>query len=182
MALDSLELQLSSAVQRFAALQRRVSGEPAPPKLLGRALAELDCALEEIRVAQEQLVENRARVEHLQEALRTQTDRYWQLFNEMPEAYLVTRDDSSILEVNKAASTLLNVSQRFLVGKTLSVFVCQDRARFLTETAAIAHACERRDFPFRLRPRERAPIDVVATVTGLSTELRWILRPSSTAV
>ena len=59
MAIDVLELQLVSALQRFAALQRRAESDRDQPKLLARTLEELEGALEEVRVAQEQLIEGR---------------------------------------------------------------------------------------------------------------------------
>ena len=116
MPLDALELQLAAATQRFNTLKRRAESPKEPSLLLTRSLAELSTALEEVRVAQEQLLESRLRMEQLQEELREQAERYWQLFDEIPQPYVVTRPDSTIVEVNKAASALLNVSQRFLVG------------------------------------------------------------------
>ena len=124
----------------------------------------MSTALEEVRVAQEQIIESRARMEQLQEQLRRQAERYWQLFDEIPAA--VRRHASatrSILEVNKAGAELFNVSQRFLIGKTLSVFVCEDRthswnqcARFVAEPTAIGtlHA---EDPPARARAAHRSP-------------------------
>jgi PAS domain-containing protein len=177
---NSLELQLATALQRFNTLQRRVEGDPGSASvLLGRALQELEKALEEVRVAQEQLVENRSRLEHMQDELTQQYQKYWQLFDEMPQPYVVTRQDTTITEANKAASELLNVSQRFLVGKTLSVFVCEGRSRFLLEASRAAELSTPMDLSLRVRPRERAPIDVAATVRGGNSFLRWILRSLS---
>ena len=91
MAIDVLEMQLVSAVQRLATLQRRAGTDRDHGKLLERALKELEAALEEVRVAQEQLVENRTRMEQLQVELTKQSERYWELFDEMPQPYVVTR-------------------------------------------------------------------------------------------
>ena len=177
MAVDALQLQLASALQRFASLQRRAEGNGHQPKLLQRALEDLQKALEEIQVAQDELVENRVRLERLHAEVGREREKYWRLFDEMPQPYLVTKSDSAILEVNKAASDLFNVSQRFLVGKTLSIFVCEDRARFLTETARVTADSLPLELTLRVRPRERAPLDIAAKVTGDGTSLRWILRP-----
>jgi PAS domain-containing protein len=179
-ALDSLELQLASALQRFNTLSRRAEAQREPSTLLSKALAELGTALEEVRVAQEQLIEGRNRTEQLQEELRRQYEKYWQLFDEMPEAYVVSRADSTILEVNKAAAHLLNVSQRFLIGKTLSVFVCEERGAFLIASAHVAASASAMELTLKLRPRERAPLTVHAHVAGAAEGLRWVLRPVST--
>src|SRR5437763_311427 len=84
----------------------------------------------------------------------------------MPDPYLVTRADSTILEVNRAASQLFNVSQRFLIGKTLSVFVCEDRTQFLSASSRAASESGAIDMTVRLRPRERAPQNITARVVG----------------
>lgn len=179
MPIDVLQVQLAAAQQRFTTLQRKAEDERAggSPKLLTRALHELESALEEARVAQEQLVENRSKVEELQAELARQADRYWRLFNEMPQPYFVTRRDSVIIEVNRAASGLVNVSQRFLVGKALSVFVGEDRARFFAQISHVAQQADPMTLHFRLRPRERAAVDVRATVQAEDEGLRWVIVP-----
>jgi PAS domain-containing protein len=179
-SVHSLELQLATALQRFNTLQRRAQldgGEAS--SLVSRSLHELERALEEVRVAQEQLIENRSRMDQLQAELTQQYRKYWELFDEMRQAYVVTRSDTTIVEANKAAAELLNVSQRFLIGKTLSVFVCENRTRFLEDASSVGGSAKL-DLNLRLRPRERAPMDVSAQVSGSQDTLRWILRPAST--
>lgn len=175
MGLDSLELRLASARQRYNQLQRRAESGKEPLALLSRSLAELNTALEELRVAQEQLVESRARIEQLQEELRLQAERYWQLFDDIPQPYLVTKSSSAIVEVNKAGAELFNVSQRFLIGKTLSVFVCEDRTTFLETCARVAAERTPAQLTVKIRPRERAPLKVAAQVIGDATTLRWMI-------
>lgn len=177
MALDVLEIQLASALQRFATLQRRAQTEKDHPKLLERALKELEGALDHVRFVQEQLAESRARVEALQADAAEQQERYRELFDAMPQPCVVTRPDSTITEVNRAAAELFNVSQRFLVGKSLSVFVCEDRGRFMSASERVARESRPEEFGFKLRPRERAPLDVFARVSGDNSALRWVLRP-----
>ena len=179
MAIDVLELQLASALQRFATLQRRATADRDQGKLLDRTLQELGTALEEMRVAQEQLVEGRHKLEAAQAELTRERERYWQLFDEMPQAYVVTDPNSIITEVNRAAAQLFNVSQRFLVGKAMSVFVCEERGRFLNDISRFAVEGRSGELTFKLRPRERAPLDVIATVGGDPGSLRWVLRPTS---
>jgi PAS domain-containing protein len=176
MPIDVLELQLASALQRFATLQRRATSDRDHGRMLRRSLQELETTLEELRVAQEQLIEGRQRLEAAQAELTRERERYWQLFDEMPQAYVVTDPSSVITEVNRAAAQLFNVSQRFLVGKAMSVFVCEDRARFLGEIGRLAAEGRSAQLAFKLRPRERAPLDVVATVGADVKGLRWVIR------
>ena len=161
-------------MMRFQSLQRRIP-EDGAPKLVGNIFKELENALEEVRVAQEQLIESRHRMEMLQAELTRQCQRYWELFDEMPQPYLVTKPDSTILEVNRAASELFNVSQRFLVGKTLSVFVGEDRVRWLGEIRRVAETRQNLELAFRLRPRERASVSVRARVAAQESSLRWVI-------
>jgi len=177
MAIDVLELQLASALQRFATLQRRAASDRDQAKLLGRSLQELGTTLEELRVAQEQLIEGRLRLEATHAELVRERERYWQLFEEMPQAYVVTEPSSIITEVNRAGAQLFNVSQRFLVGKAMSVFVCEDRGRFLSDIARFAADGQSYELAFKMRPRERAPLDVIATVGADPKGLRWVVRP-----
>jgi PAS domain-containing protein len=175
-SLNALELQLATALQRFNTLQRRVDSESGESSsLVARALRELERALEEVRVAHEQLIDNRGRMEQLHDELAQQYRKYAELFDEMPQPYIVTRGDSTITEANRAAAELLNVSPRFLIGKTLSVFVCENRAQFLQDCSR-PESLQATDLKLRIRPRERAPIDVVAAVRGPAESLRWVLR------
>ncbi len=177
MALDALELQLASAFQRYHTLQRRLDSQPKDPGAVTvRTLTELGTALEELRVTQEQLVENRRKTEELQQELVAQCAKYWELFDEMPDPYVVTRPDTTIIEVNRAAAELFNVSQGFLAGKTLSVFISEDRGRFLDESARLAREKATAEWKVKLRPRERAPLAVTLRVRGDGTNLRWVIR------
>ena len=74
---------------------------------------------------------------------------------------------------------LLNISQRFLIGKSFTVFVCNDRERVQQQARRLAEGGGSADWLFSLRPRERAPLDVACRV--LATEwgarnLRWMVR------
>jgi len=178
---DSLDLRLVAALQRLQALQRRADTDPDRGTLLPRALAELSTALAEMRLAQNQLIEHRHRIQELQTQLSDQQAKYWDLFDEMPDPCVVTRPDTTILEVNRAAAGLFNVSQRHLVGKPLSVYVCEDRARFVEESVRLAPKHDSVDLQLKLRPRERAPLAVHVRVRSDGASLRWILRSSDAA-
>jgi PAS domain S-box-containing protein len=175
-SVDSLELQLASAQQRLSTLQRRAAAEPAPSKLLPRALKEAETLLEELRGAQEQLVEFRRRLEEVQTELARQNGKYAELFDEVSDAFVVTKLDSSIIEANRAAAELLNLSQRFLIGKPFSVFVCQDRSGFLNLLESMRDQTGATSLTLRLRPRERAPLDVSATIRADGGAIRWLVR------
>lgn len=181
MSVDSLQQRITTAVGRLNVLQRRVEAySPEPPRILRQALEELESAIEELQVAQEQLVEGRHMLDAARADLLRERDKYWHLFDAAPDAYLVTGAQSEILEANKAAAELLNISQRFLTGKVLSVFVSDERARFTMQAAHLARSGGTADWMLRVRPRERAPLEVAARVTAgtpADGTLRWMLRP-----
>jgi PAS domain S-box-containing protein len=176
-SIDALQLRLATAQQRLATLERRASVEPAESKLLPRAIREIQALIADLHAAQDQLVEARRRVDELHEDLTRERQRYWELFELFPQASVVTGSDSSIVEANRAAAELFNVSQRYLVGKLLSTYVCEDRAGFLRTIDALPPGREPLEVRFRLRPRERAPVEVKAVVRADGTSLRWVVRP-----
>ncbi len=179
MSPDLLPAQIAAAVRRTEALRSRATGEPREKaQLFDRVLRELDQSLEELRLLQEQIQDQVDRTEELRGELISEREKSSRLFNLLPDACLLTKDDSAIIEANRAASALFNISQRFLVGKVLSVFVCEERTRFLRQIAMFARDGGPVDFSLRLRPRERAPLEVAVQVT-IETDgtLRWLLRP-----
>lgn len=148
--------------------------------LITDSVRALELALEDLRAAQQALLVRRETLESTRALVQTEREMYWQLFDALPEPYLVTRADSVIMDANRAAAELLNISQRFLSGKALSIFVCRDRARFLSDAAHVAANGEPAVLKFAVRPRERAPFDVVARVGfregAEGVELHWKLQ------
>jgi PAS domain S-box-containing protein len=146
--------------------------------LFDRALRELDQALEELRTLQEQVLEQLEQTDALRAELAKERDKYWRLFNSLPDACILTDADSAIVEANRGAAELFNISQRFLVGKVLSVFVSEDRGRFLLQVAQLAREGGSAEMTLRLRPRERAPVDVAAhlAIDGPG-QIRWLIHP-----
>jgi PAS domain-containing protein len=179
-------MQLSTALHRLTVLQRRAEHlSPDTPKLLQRTLKELEGALEQLRAAQDQLVAQRDELSAAQALLEVERRKYWQLFDAVGDACVVTTPDGEILEANRAAAALLNISQRFLIGRSLAVFVCTDRARVLAHAKRLAEYGGTAEWIFSIRPRERAPFDaacrVAASDVGERT-LRWLLKPVSDEV
>jgi PAS domain-containing protein len=180
--LQSLHVQLSTAVQRLASLQRRAGAghlTPDAPKLIEQTLEQLELALEQLRAAHEELDACRGELAAARQALEEQRQKYWELFDTALDACLVTAPDGEIIEANRAAAELLNITQRFLVGKHFTLFVCTDRGRVQAQARKLAETGGSADWDLEIRPRERAPLDVCARVVANAEEqtLRWILRP-----
>jgi len=180
MRIESLQVQLSTAMQRLASLQRRAEHlTPDSPRIIQQTLEQLEFAIQQLRAAQEELEARRGELAAVRQALEVERRKYWEFFDAAPDAYLVTTGDGEILEANRAAAELLNISQRFLIGKNFTVFVCTERTRVQAQAKRLAESGGSSDWVFGLRPRERAPFDVACRV--LSSEsaertLRWMLR------
>lgn len=145
-------------------------------KELGYLSEKLQVAVEEMVVQTEELTATRLQVE-------SERQRYQELFDFAPDAYLVTDLQGKIWEANRAAVALLNISPIFLVGKPLSVFIAEeDRSRFRLEL----NRCDRQDrvqeLEVQIQPRGGTPLDVAMRVVAVSTSeskpmtLRWLLR------
>jgi PAS domain-containing protein len=178
--MNTTRIQLAPAFRKVATLQRRIESHPDP--LVEDAVAELVRALEELRLAQGHLLAQRDQVEALRAELRAERQKNIQLFDAAPDAYVITDPVLTIISANRAAAELFNISQRFLTGKGLSVFLARDRGRFLADAARLAATGERAQWSFGIRPRERAAVNVDARVfahlSAEGAELHWVMRPS----
>jgi PAS domain-containing protein len=105
-----------------------------PPDLLEQVFGELSTALEELHVATEELQEQNQQLLSTRQQVEIERERYQQLFEEAPEAYLVTNAVGVIEEANEAAEQLFNLCRPFLINKPLAVFVVrEDRSAFRSQ-------------------------------------------------
>src|SRR5262245_24145764 len=184
---DPLSRDLRSARDRIAELQRR-SVAPGPGSgLLPEALAELDTAIEELSVTGEELRSQTDELHATRQALEAERDRYQELFESAPVAYLVTDPVTArVREANRAAVALLGVTGGFLAGKPLAAYVDGgDRWGFRAMVNRLQHGNQNRvtNRPLRLRRRGGEVVTVAVTVEpvrardGELAALRWMLRP-----
>jgi len=124
---SKLSERVAQVQARIASLRQRAGFSLLHQQgLLPDAFDELHTLVEELRVAEaagsaqnDELIATRLRVE-------AERQRYQDLFEFAPDGYLVTEADGKILEVNRAAARLLNVTPHFLRGRSLSASVCDD--------------------------------------------------------
>jgi PAS domain S-box-containing protein len=183
---DPFSRELRSARDRIAELQRRSTADSQPGGgLLPEALAELDGAIEELSVTGHELHEQTAELTATRHALEAERERYQALFEFAPVAYLVTDPVARILEANRAAAALLDVDQRFLVGKPLAAYVAsEDRWQFRSMVNWLRKVDGTRvaNLPVQFRRRGGVVMDVAVTVQpvrdgeGVLRSLRWVLR------
>ncbi|MBE9006500.1 PAS domain S-box protein [Fortiea sp. LEGE XX443] len=119
-----VNLQIEAAQQRLEQIQQQAnSSSNTSDHLISVAIAELSIALEELSIAAAKLHRQNQELLETRQMLDWERQRYQDLFNFAPEAYLVTDEQGIILEANQAAQTLLNIRHNYLVGKPLILFV-----------------------------------------------------------
>lgn len=152
-------------------------------------LQEMATALEELRVAEEELTVQAEQLAASHIAVDAERERYAQLFDFAPDAYLETDGHGKILEANSAAERLLGVPVRFLVGKLVQSFVAASDVRpvrsVLTglrdsdEPSTVEAQIAPRDLPpVPVEMRLRATFDPALGATG-EARVRWLLRDIS---
>lgn len=124
--------------------------------------------LEELRQQNEELAiaREKAELEH---------QRYQDLFDLAPDAYLVTDLVGIIKEANYIAAALLSVRQKYLVGKPLILFIAElDRQIFINQLANLQQV---RDWEVYLQPQTGttfpARIKMVAMYDSQDQQIGW---------
>lgn len=181
---NTLEQKIQTAHYRLEVLRRQAGSLVAPSEeLLDTAIEELAIALEELHVTTEELHQQNDELLTTQQALAAERQRYKGLFELAPNGYLVTNLRGVIWESNQTAATLLNVSQRFLVGKPIAVYIARaDRERLFARLGQFVDSKQQQleDWEVRLHPREQNPFPAAITVSSiLNSEdqkvvLRWV--------
>ncbi|MEH2226101.1 PAS domain-containing hybrid sensor histidine kinase/response regulator [Nostoc sp.] len=180
MDVDDFSQQIETLRSRVTGLVQKTASEPySQQELTAEAFEELQITLEELKIASEELQATRIVVEK-------ERQRYQELFDFAPDAYLVTDTFGTILEANRATSIQLNVSQRFLVGKPLLTFIAQsDHQAFFNYLTQLQHINRGGEWEVCLQPREKICFDVALTVVtvrnekGMPVALRWLMRDIS---
>jgi PAS domain S-box-containing protein len=126
---DSNPFKADSLLPRFAQLRTEASG-PRPRKtLLGESLGELECAIEELRVTEEELRQHQNLLAEAWQAAESTSEWNRDMFEGAGECMVATDPGGLIRDVNRAASNLFGVRPEHLRGKPLAVFVPADQRR-----------------------------------------------------
>jgi PAS domain S-box-containing protein len=118
------------------------SNKPATPKVdvLPVALKELGLASEELQVAVEELTCQNEALTVAQNQIVAERSRYQHLFELAPDALVITTPSGMIQDVNQKAAELFNRPVLHLVGKPIVSFVpLEDRSEFRNALAQTSH-------------------------------------------
>src|SRR5690606_29432011 len=152
---------------RILELQANAIQNAPLPELLDELIADFAQALEALDAAEAELREQGEMLDETRDALVREQQRYRQLFEFAPDAYIVTDLRGAIQRVNRAAEALLNVEANELIDKPLLVFVSKEQhAAF---RSALMNLLQKKTFPSMelfLQPHHRdQAVAVIATMT-----------------
>jgi PAS domain S-box-containing protein len=151
-----LTVRTNAALGRLASLQKRAArATEATAPVIRPALKELSDALEELRVANEQLQRQVDELLDSREQTQTAVERYRELVACFPAAALWTDQRGQIQQTNPAAASLFNVSALHLIGREMVLFL-GERQKFLEALQALNEQLTAVvELPITVRPRER---------------------------
>ena len=156
----------------------------APTK--GNEREDLLATTEELRLADEELRTQSEALADSRDAIDQERIRFRELFDFAPDAYLITDLYGTIREANVAASRLLGVEARSLVGKPLpSFFEESARKQFPRRLDQLCDRNRLDDWEMWVQPRRGTRTAVSASIARssrnyLAAEYRWIVRDITT--
>jgi PAS domain-containing protein len=168
----TLITRAEAARKRLAQLEHKHESSPRRSADAMRiALRELNDVLDELRTATEQLQAAMDDVAIARQQASVFEERYYQFQECLPLPCILTNEAGCVDEANSLAADLLNVAQRYLVGKPLLLFL-PEREQYFNMIEA---AKERGSTAGRLvlRPREQKPRPVNVGVSLLPQQTRW---------
>lgn len=185
MNVDMFTQQVQTLQEHLTKLYQRTnnSDQPSTDLLLPSVFKELGTSSEELQVAAEEMLQQTEEVVGMREQLEAERLRYLELFQFMPDAYLVTDAQGKILEANRAADTLLGYEKSSLQGKLLVSFIpVEKRAAFRSTLTRLHQYDWVQEHTVSLQPRRGETFDAALTVapvretSGKLVSLRWIVR------
>ncbi len=154
-----------------------------PPELLPQAMKELYSSSKMVRSAAEELYQQNEEMIQTSNCLETERQRYQNLFDFAPEAYLVTNTAGIIEQANLSAAKLLNISRPLLVGQAIVNFLpLEERQPFRGELSQLYHSDRVTGLRVRLQQNEGEYFDAALRVSAVRNPegkvnfLCWLLR------
>lgn len=169
--------------RRVKKICRRAIQTPMPQELLPDALQELQLALEKLQLAEEELRQQNEALLDTQSLLEQERQRYQELFEFAPDAYLVTNSQGQIQEVNRAATQLLQRSATYLTGKPFTTLIAPtDRRSFRLKLVQLVQHEDEQEWELTLQLPQGKKLDVALKVAvartpnGQPSSCRFLLR------
>lgn len=175
--------RIETTHHRAEDLFRAAREAPWPePQLVFNCLEELREALEELHIAEEELYQRNEQLIQARQAAEAERQRYQELFEFAPDGYLVTDIYGTVQEANRAATQLLNIDQKHLIGKPVVCFVSdysRRKFRWVLNHLLTTHRIQ--EWEVQLNRCGEESFDAALTVEAVRdgsqvVALRWLLR------
>lgn len=176
--------QIENVSSRLTQMHELVQDLPAhKAEIITEAIEEVNVSLEELKVAREELCQQNEELSLIRAQVERERERYKELFEFAPDAYFVTNENGMIREANYTAALLLNVSQKFLLGKPLSIFIPENARRnfrLRLNQLRIGELEKLQEWELPIQPRRAKIFDAAITVSIVRNQgdlnLRWMVR------
>jgi len=179
---NPFERQIEDLRERVESLSQR-AGTSSDPALLSEALEELSETLEELQVAGEELWQQDEELALTRQGIEAERQRYLELFDLAPDAYLITDPFGIIREANRAAASLLSAPKDFLIGRPLAGYVAkEDRKPFRVRFSGLAEQERVEDWEVTFKPPQGNPFPAALTLNAIHDleekriGFRWLIR------
>ncbi|HEU5102820.1 MAG TPA: PAS domain-containing protein [Roseiflexaceae bacterium] len=183
---NQMTLQSDIMRARVQALYRQGSQNAQVDGMLSSAFEELALALEQLQRAEQALHQQQSHWLNRQSELELECQRYKDLFEHAPSAYLVTSIAGSIRQANSAALELLRISDRMAVGRMMGLFIPEGQRRTFRSALNQLLECDRpQEWITSMRSWEGAQFEVRLTASvlrgasGRPLALHWLIHDLS---
>lgn len=146
--IEKIRGRLSTLYQHVNASS--LSSVESSAELLPTALVELGIVSESLQLAMEELAQQQERLAAIQTKVEGSQRRYHNLFELIPNPYLVTDTTFQIQDANRAAADLFNIQQQFLIGKPFSSLILSEDLPLLQAKLSQIHQRNRIELSVRL--------------------------------
>jgi PAS domain-containing protein len=178
----TLSQQLQAMRQRIQRLSQTAQGDSRPQELLPKAFEELDHALEELQMVEAELHQQQLLLLDTREHLEAERQTYQDLFQFAPVGYLLTSPKGVIRRANQAATTLFESLEKFMIGRSLALFVPKGERRAFRAAIIRLHTMEgTQEWEAQMQPWGGPAFDAALSVVvvrdhrGRPVELRWMM-------
>ncbi len=179
-----VDKQVEDTTAQIVELARRARDLPEEHRaLFAEAIEELQTSLQELQVAAEELSQQAEELAESRLAVEKERQRYLELFDHAPDAYLVTDALGLIIEANERAGSLLHIAAANLLKKPLVLYVDRsDRKAFFAQLGRLRESGRLENWEIYLRPKTGKPFPAQVDITAIPgsekgpSGFRWIVR------
>lgn len=183
--LDSFSRRAQGMYSRLTDLYENLGNIPVDVEILPQAIFELGSASEIVHVATQELYQQNEELITTRNLLESERQRYQNLFDFAPDAYLVTDEIGMIQAANRAATKLLNTPYQQLKGKGIINYITLQSRQTLRNFLTQPYNCEKKQLVLQWKKRGgevfngACSVGAVCNQQGKPIALHWLIREIS---